>query len=350
MQDILVVPDTLLDDRFRRNSLVTGTPYVRFYAGVPLTSPEGAKIGAVCLLDTFPRSGGLTIVEQATLQRAAAAAMQILVERRDSLQCTRKRTSEYSMWSTSRSITVPQKPTSFPEESEDRKPEAKRCRKNDDSELPALPENIINRPDDNELVVELPPPETANDPDDYLLQLVETMYPAVKLKVKPALELEAYFPVISEEQMARYGMQIVNMARVNDVDALKNFYAEHGADALDCFNRFGEGLLNMACRRGFKEMVEFLLSPAVALNVRVRDDFGRTPLHDACWNPEPQLEICTWIMQKDPSLFLVADKRGFTPFQYARKSDWPVWRQFLFENSKHLKVLGSTEISETFQL
>lgn len=51
----LVVPDTHLDARFRDNPLVTGTPGVRFYAGVPLSLPNGALVGTLCLLDYVPR-------------------------------------------------------------------------------------------------------------------------------------------------------------------------------------------------------------------------------------------------------------------------------------------------------
>jgi hypothetical protein len=36
---------------------------------------------------------------------------------------------------------------------------------------------------------------------------------------------------------------------------------------------------------------------------------------------------------------LVADKRGFTPFAYARSTDWHTWRQFLFDNRQSLKLL-----------
>lgn len=220
--------------------------------------------------------------------------------------------------------------------------------------VPATPSNIILREDTKQQQEEqeeviLPPPENASDPDDYLLLLFETLCPGKKLKIKPAIELSSFFPVVSEEQMARYSMKVVNIARVGDAQALREFHSETGADSLDCFNRFGEGLLNMACRRGFVDMVNFLFSPDVNLNVRVRDDFGRTPLHDACWNPEPQLQICAWILQRDPSLFLVTDKRGYTPFQYARQSDWAVWCQFLFDNSHHLKALAQDEICETFQ-
>ena len=52
----LVVSDTRLDARFAGNPFVTGEPFVRFYAGAPLTTREGANIGSLCLLDTLPRS------------------------------------------------------------------------------------------------------------------------------------------------------------------------------------------------------------------------------------------------------------------------------------------------------
>jgi Ankyrin repeats (3 copies) len=211
---------------------------------------------------------------------------------------------------------------------------------------------IIRRYDTTTIAAELPLPDTANDPDDYLLLLLETLCPHVKLQVKPAHELNSFFPVISEEQMSRYNMTVVNLARTGDASALRDYHANnntHENNALDCFNRFGEGLLNMACRRGFVSVVDLLLSPPVDLSLRVRDDYGRTPLHDACWNPEPQLEICAWILQRDASLFLVADKRGYTPFQYARQSDWPVWCKFLYDHSAHLKGLDDQEITETFK-
>ena len=52
----LVVPDTRNDLRFADNPFVTGAPDIRFYAGSPLTSPEGAALGTLCVLDLAPRT------------------------------------------------------------------------------------------------------------------------------------------------------------------------------------------------------------------------------------------------------------------------------------------------------
>lgn len=66
----LVVLDAARDDRFRNNPLVAGEPHIRFYAGAPLITRKGYKLGTLCVIDAKPRED-FTDVESERLQRLA---------------------------------------------------------------------------------------------------------------------------------------------------------------------------------------------------------------------------------------------------------------------------------------
>ena len=70
--DLFVVPDTLNDERFRNNPLVTSEPNIRFYAGAPLINEEGFALGTICVIDRTPREFG-------SGQQAALKALSRLV-------------------------------------------------------------------------------------------------------------------------------------------------------------------------------------------------------------------------------------------------------------------------------
>ena len=54
--DVFIVPDTTEDQRFATNPLVTSDPHMRFYAGVPLITPEKQALGTLCVIDHVPRN------------------------------------------------------------------------------------------------------------------------------------------------------------------------------------------------------------------------------------------------------------------------------------------------------
>ena len=78
----MVVADATQDDRFVDNPLVVGEPNIRFYAGAPLISNEGAPLGSLCVIDTEPRPEGLDELQSEGLALLAEGVMRRLEARR----------------------------------------------------------------------------------------------------------------------------------------------------------------------------------------------------------------------------------------------------------------------------
>ncbi len=71
--EVFEVPDAHADPRFAASPLVTGEPYIRFYAGAPLVTADGHRLGMVCAIDRAPRR--LTPAQRSALRRLANLAM-----------------------------------------------------------------------------------------------------------------------------------------------------------------------------------------------------------------------------------------------------------------------------------
>ncbi|MFA4870797.1 MAG: GAF domain-containing protein [Pedobacter sp.] len=75
-EETLMVPDTLQDNRFVNNPLVTEFPSIRFYAGAPLTTQDGHILGSLCVIGQKPKK--LTLLQQKTLKILSRQVINIL--------------------------------------------------------------------------------------------------------------------------------------------------------------------------------------------------------------------------------------------------------------------------------
>ncbi|MEP6657122.1 MAG: MBL fold metallo-hydrolase [Betaproteobacteria bacterium] len=82
--DVMQVPDALVDDRFADNPLVTAEPRIRFYAGAPLSLGAGSPVGTLCIIDRRARNldegqlrllSDLSKLVERELQKGPAAPM-----------------------------------------------------------------------------------------------------------------------------------------------------------------------------------------------------------------------------------------------------------------------------------
>lgn len=75
---VFEVQDTRLDERFREHALVTGAPFIRWYAAAPLIV-KGHRIGALCVMDVAARR--LSAPDIAFLTSMAEVISRLLEER-----------------------------------------------------------------------------------------------------------------------------------------------------------------------------------------------------------------------------------------------------------------------------
>jgi len=152
--------------------------------------------------------------------------------------------------------------------------------------------------------------------------------------IKPTIEMPNDFFIQCEEM---YIQEAVDAVRSNDVDTLRQLAA--AGTNLQCGNRFGETLIHLACRRSHQDVVSFLIKEA-GVSIKVRDDYGRTPLHDACWRCTVDLELMDLLLDSCPELLMLSDKRGHTPLDYSRREHWDVLIPYLMERKDKFRSIN----------
>lgn len=167
----------------------------------------------------------------------------------------------------------------------------------------------------------------SNSPDDNATTIMD---PVAWLQEFQPCETTTNFTSPTEQMIASYTMKVMTAARTGELEALKAI-----EDDLDCSNRFGESLLHFCCRRGYVDMVKYLMEDRKS-TISIVDDSNRNILHFACWTAEPNVELVAYLLQQLPIAYVFAkDIRGHTPFDYVRQEHWSVWLKLL-QRHRHL--------------
>jgi len=144
-----------------------------------------------------------------------------------------------------------------------------------------------------------------------------------------------FFHEITEENTRGYTTRVLTAVRSNNINELKRIHSE--GHCMQCCNKFGESILHLACRRGYTDIVRFLVENA-NVSVNIRDDYGRTPFHDACWVTSIDFDLIDLLLKKSPDLLFVQDKRGFSPLHYVKSGSYSEWTDFLTERKDLIVV------------
>ncbi|ETI22648.1 hypothetical protein G647_06724 [Cladophialophora carrionii CBS 160.54] len=82
----MFVINDLTQSQFAHMEIITGPPYYRFYAGVPIRTRDGINIGSLAVMDTLARPDGLTSAERSFLTTTAGQIMLFLETNRQAIE------------------------------------------------------------------------------------------------------------------------------------------------------------------------------------------------------------------------------------------------------------------------
>jgi hypothetical protein len=162
-------------------------------------------------------------------------------------------------------------------------------------------------------------------PDVYLQSRLAAG--GVQIRKIDAKSIPDFFQPITPRFVESFTMEISKAVREEDIVSLRRLHKS--GHSLLCGTKHGDSILHTACRRNSVKVVDFLLNEC---NIRPNlcCDFGRTPLHDACWTSgQPNFSLIRMLLAHSPDLLYITDVRGSTAFNYTKKEHWDACCQFL---------------------
>jgi Ankyrin repeats (3 copies) len=113
-----------------------------------------------------------------------------------------------------------------------------------------------------------------------------------------------YYNSVTQKQQLSYHSHIIDLVKANDVEQLRYLFA--AGLSTNPANAYGEGLIHLVCRTGAVDVLKVMINSGC--DVQVSDDYGRTPLHDACWSANPS---CTYLIFLSPSFSYFCQTSNF---------------------------------------
>ena len=147
------------------------------------------------------------------------------------------------------------------------------------------------------------------------------------------VEKETFLP--NTKEMTEDYPETAQAARDENLKELEKLHGE--GKNLQSANVYGESIIHIVCRRANLPCYEFLTQTG-KVSIRVKDDIGRTPLHDAAWTDKPNFGLVEKIIRQEPDLLFARDNRKASPLAYVPPSRWTRWCKFLDENPSLIKL------------
>lgn len=95
---VFEVPNALADERFSDNPLVTDAPAIRFYAGAPLVTHDGYRLGTLCAISDEPKR--LTDQQREALQALSRQVMYLFELRLHNVELRQADDSKHRLFAT----------------------------------------------------------------------------------------------------------------------------------------------------------------------------------------------------------------------------------------------------------